>query len=62
MTDVDTGCMIKTNYSKSVAGANEDKTRKTNQDSYICKTNLLNMKNFSLFSVLDGHGKYFILL
>lgn len=49
--------LIKVSYAKSAAGANEDKTRKTNQDSYISKTNLLNMKNFSLFSVFDGHGK-----
>ncbi len=48
--------LIKVSYAKSVAGANEDKTRKTNQDSYISKTNLLGLKNFSLFSVFDGHG------
>ncbi len=48
--------VIKTTYAKSVAGANEDKTRKTNQDSYISKTNILNLKNFCIFSVFDGHG------
>ena len=48
--------MIKVTYAKSVAGANEDKKRKTNQDSYISKTNILGLKNFSLFSIFDGHG------
>ena len=30
--------------------------QKTNQDSFICKTNINNIKDFNIFGVLDGHG------
>ena len=29
---------------------------KTNQDSFVCKTNINNIKDFNIFGVLDGHG------
>jgi len=41
---------------KSRAGNNCDGTRKTNQDSYIAKPNLINYDDYSAFGVFDGHG------
>ena len=29
---------------------------KTNQDAYICKSNINNINDFNIFGVLDGHG------
>jgi serine/threonine protein phosphatase PrpC len=29
---------------------------KTNQDSFVCKMNINNIKDFNIFGVLDGHG------
>lgn len=41
---------------KSRAGMNFDGTRKTNQDNYISKTNLLGLEEYHIFGVFDGHG------
>jgi hypothetical protein len=41
---------------KSKAGMNYDGTRKTNQDNFIAKTNLLGMDDYHIFGVFDGHG------
>lgn len=41
---------------KTRAGMNYDGTRKTNQDNYIAKTNLLNLEDYHVFGVFDGHG------
>ena len=41
---------------KSRAGMNFDGTRKTNQDNFISKTNLLNLADYHIFGVFDGHG------
>jgi len=41
---------------KSRAGMNYDGTRKTNQDNYISKTNLLGLEDYHIFGVFDGHG------
>ena len=30
---------------------------KTNQDSFVCKTNINFIRDFNIFGVLDGHGK-----
>ena len=40
------------------AGADKNFYRKINQDYYIIETNINNIKNFSIFGVLDGHGLY----
>ncbi len=45
---------------KSRAGSTAYGTRKTNQDSYLAKTNILNIEDLSIFGVYDGHGKSFI--
>lgn len=41
---------------KSRAGMNYDGARKTNQDNFIAKTNLLNLDDYHIFGVFDGHG------
>jgi serine/threonine protein phosphatase PrpC len=41
---------------KTRAGVNYDGTRKTNQDNFISKTNLLNLEDYHVFGVFDGHG------
>ena len=46
---------------KSRAGMNYDGTRKTNQDNFIAKTNLLNLEEYHIFGVFDGHGSYITL-
>ena len=37
-------------------GNDETGMAKTNQDSYISKTNINNISDFNIFGVLDGHG------
>ncbi len=47
---------------RSRAGNQPDGSRKTNQDSYLAKTQLLNLDEYCVFGVYDGHGKTYILL
>jgi len=42
---------------KTKAGINNGKP-KTNQDSYLCSVNGLNIEGFNLYSVMDGHGTH----
>ena len=37
-------------------GSDDTGMTKTNQDSYISKTNINGLSNFNIFGVLDGHG------
>lgn len=37
-------------------GKDSSGNTKTNQDSFVCKTNINNIKDFNIFGVLDGHG------
>lgn len=53
---VSDNCFIKSYTSKTKAGTNADGAKKTNQDSFIAKTNIFGCDNFALFSVFDGHG------
>ena len=41
---------------KSRAGMNYDGQRKTNQDNFIAKTNILSLDDYHIFGVFDGHG------
>ena len=41
---------------KTRPGMNYDGTKKTNQDNFIAKTNLLNLDDYHIFGVFDGHG------
>lgn len=43
---------------KSKAGRLHDGSNKTNQDSYLIKNKILNLENFSMFGVFDGHGNH----
>ncbi|CAK56176.1 unnamed protein product (macronuclear) [Paramecium tetraurelia] len=47
--------LIKSAYTKSQAGKNEDNLTKTNQDSFISLQSFKD--NMSLFGVCDGHGQ-----
>ena len=40
----------------TLPGKDTSGNQKTNQDSFIFKTNINNIKNFNIFGVLDGHG------
>ena len=42
----------------SIAGKDSKNQMKINQDSYIIKRDINNIKNFNLFGVFDGHGYY----
>ena len=37
-------------------GVDKNGNQKTNQDSFVFKTNINHIKNFNIFGVLDGHG------
>jgi serine/threonine protein phosphatase PrpC len=43
---------------KSKAGVALDGNFKTNQDSYLAKTKIFNLDNYSAFGVFDGHGMH----
>jgi len=43
---------------KSRPGALPGKPIKTNQDSYIVASRMLNLQNCGLYAVADGHGLY----
>ena len=40
----------------TLPGKDASGNQKTNQDSFVFKTNINNKKNFNIFGVLDGHG------
>ena len=42
----------------SIAGKDSKNQMKINQDSYIIKRDINNIRNFNLFGVFDGHGYY----
>ena len=42
----------------SIPGKDSESQIKLNQDSYIIKRNINNIKNFNIFGVFDGHGFY----
>ena len=50
------GSILKNFAYLSRPGNDELGLSKTNQDSFILKTNINNIKDFSIFGVLDGHG------
>ena len=42
----------------SIAGKDTNNQMKINQDSYIIKRDINNIRNFNLFGIFDGHGYY----
>ena len=48
--------IIKLYSVKSRAGMTYDGIRKTNQDNFITNINILNLDEFHIFGVFDGHG------
>ena len=52
---------VKTFSANSKTGKNNDGSKKINQDSYFIETNILNLHEFDIFCVLDGHGNYYSL-
>ena len=46
---------------KSRAGNQVDGSRKTNQDSFLINTNILNLEEYCSFGVYDGHGIVFLI-
>lgn len=58
LDDEKTEIHIKTaSFYKTKAGNNNGKP-KTNQDSFLCSLNGLNIEGFNLYSVMDGHGSH----
>lgn len=55
---VNTQNFIKRFSGKSKAGRTFDGKPKTNQDSFLIKTRIFNLDNFSIFGVYDGHGAH----
>jgi len=54
---VKTNNNLKISYgSKSKTGLNKSGNKKINQDSFLIKTSILNIKDYSMFGVFDGHG------
>ena len=47
---------VKNVGSQSQAGKGEDGFTKVNQDSFLVLQNEYNLKDFNIFSVMDGHG------
>ena len=47
--------------SKSKQGINISGMKKINQDSYLVKTSIFTLKDFSVFGVFDGHGKLILI-
>ena len=47
---------VKSVSSQSQAGKGEDGFTKVNQDSFLVLQNEYNLKDFNIFSVMDGHG------
>ena len=48
--------LIKNSHGYSLPGKDASGKTKTNQDSFVCKTNINNIQDFNIFGVLDGHG------
>ena len=48
--------LIKNSHGYSLPGKDASGKTKTNQDSFVFKTNINNIKDFNIFGVLDGHG------
>ena len=47
---------VKSYNAMSRPGKDVSGETKTNQDAYVCKTNIKNIKDFNIFGVSDGHG------
>ena len=54
--NLDTKGLVKNYMGLSHPGKDASGKTKTNQDSFVCKTNINNIKDFNIFGVLDGHG------
>ena len=54
--DFDGSGLLKNYNGVSHPGRNIYGQTKTNQDAFICKTNINNIKDFNILGVLDGHG------
>ena len=52
--------IIKCFSHKTRAGSTFDGMTKINQDNFISKLNLLNLENYHIFGILDGHGTIYI--
>ena len=48
--------LIKKYDGVSRPGKDSSGSTKTNQDAYVCKSNINNINDFNMFGVLDGHG------
>ena len=48
--------LVKDSHGYSLPGKDVSGITKTNQDSFVCKTNINNIMDFNIFGVLDGHG------
>ena len=49
--------LVKNYNGVSRPGKDASGKTKTNQDSFVIKTNINNLKDFNIFGVLDGHGE-----
>jgi serine/threonine protein phosphatase PrpC len=49
---------IKKFSGKTRAGRTYDRKPKTNQDSFLIKTQIFDLENFNIFGVFDGHGSH----
>ncbi len=54
--DFDGSGLMKNYNGMSLPGKNIAGETKTNQDAFVCKTNIHNIKDFNILGVLDGHG------
>ena len=55
-TKCDGSGLVKKYNAVSRPGKDASGKTKTNQDSFVIKTNINNIKDFNMFGVLDGHG------
>ena len=54
--DFDGSGLMKNYNGLSLPGKDFSGEAKTNQDAFVCKTNINNIKDFNVLGVLDGHG------
>ena len=54
--DFDGSGLMKNYNGMSLPGKDISGETKTNQDAFVCKTNINNIKDFNILGVLDGHG------
>ena len=54
--DFDGSGLMKNYNGMSLPGKDFSGKTKTNQDAFVCKTNINNIKDFNVLGVLDGHG------